>query len=387
MTATGRMSRQVPQKPQQSPRRRLVLTLLRWLALIAAVAAVIWIVRGLRTMGSASEVRVSKLPCGATQDVTPFGDNILYYDGTSIHCLTAGGGIRWSVPVGLGAHFSCSTSQVVAWTDNQVYIFDRSGHTTYNETFREPIQFARIGSRYCAMAVGEDTEPQLLVKNLDGTQVDQESDAYSGMLLLDIGFYGEADQYLWTMAMDVYSTAINTVLNTYQVGKMTTGVQDLGSFLAYKVLYENGRLRVFTTQYMYTYDYKAVQDISSTQLVHGWRLIDYTVPDRGNGSMLLAPTSQIGVSSMSIQELRLLSGSGERRYTIPSACVGAGIIGRNIYGISRQYCYRADVDSGRFTAFSLSLPQGSTITELLGFTTSHAIVAAGDDVYTVSLPR
>ena len=388
MTSTGRRPHKLGgARPQADTRRDQMRRALRWIALILVAIVVVFAVRALRSVGSASEIRVVRLPCTSRQDVTPFGDNILYYDSTSIHCLSAGGGIRWSVPVGVSAHFSCSASQVVAWTDNQVYIFDRSGHTTYNETFREPIQFVRIGANYCAMVVGDDTEPQLLVKNLDGTQVDQETDAYSGMLLLDMGFYGENDQYLWTMAMDVYSTAINTVLNTFQVGKMNTGVVDLGEFLAYKALYENGRLRVFTTQQMYTYDYKAVQDISATQLVHGWRLIDYTVPERGNGAMLLAPVNQIGSGSSSIQELRVLTGGTDRRYTIPSACVGAGIRGRNIYGISRQYCYRADVDAGRFTGFSIPLPQGENVTELLGFAGSSAVIAAGDTVYSITLPR
>ena len=388
MSNTGRRAHKLggARQPVDTRRQRLG-RFLRWAALIAAVIAAFFVVRGLRSVGSASEIRAVRLPCSATQDVTPFGDNILYYDGTSIHCLSAGGGIRWSVPVGVGAHFTCSASQVAAWTDNQIYIFDRSGHTTYNETYREPIQFARIGASYCAMVVGEDTEPQLLVKNLDGTQVDQETEAYSGMLMLDMGFYGENDQYLWTMAMDVYSTAINTVLNTFQVGKMNTGVVDLGEFLAYKALYENGRLRVFTTQQMYTYDYKAVQDISSTRLVHGWRLIDFTVPERGNGSMLLAPVNQIGTGSASIQELRVLTGNTDRRYTIPSACVGAGIRGKNIYAISRDYCYRADVDAGRFTGFHIPLPQDERVTELLGFTSSHAVIASGDTVYSITLPR
>ena len=388
MTTSRRQTHKLgDRRVQQTQERRPWRTVLIMLVLLAAVLTLFIVWRLIRSVGSASEIRVSVLPCTASSDVTPFGDNVLTYDGRSIHCLSTGGGIRWSVPVGSGAHFSCSDSQVVAWTDNQVFIFDRSGHTTYNETFREQIQFARIGSRYCAVVKGGDTTPTLLVKNLDGTAVDEETDGYSGMLLLDMGFYGEADRYLWTMAIDVYSTAINTVMNTFEVGRMNTGAVNLGKFLAYKVLYENGRLRCFTTQQMYTYDYKAVQDLSASRLVYGWRMIDSYVPERGNGVMLMAREPTDESATTLIQELRVLTGSTDRRYTVPSACVGAGIRGRYIYAISRDYCYRADMDAGRFTGFSIPLPQGQSVTELLGLTTSCAIVASGDSVYSVTLPR
>ena len=95
---------------------------------------------------------------------------------------------------------------------------------------------------------------------------------------------------MWTLALDVFGTAPNTVLNTFQVGKMNTGAISLGEAMTYKVLYENTRLRVFSTQQVYTYDYKCVQDTNATMLVYGWKLIDYEIPDRGRAKLLLAPT-------------------------------------------------------------------------------------------------
>ena len=328
------------------------------------------------------------MPCYAGQDVTPFGENVLYYDGASIHCLTSTGAIRWSFPVGSGASFSVSNTHLVAWVGSQLFIVDRNGNPSYNENMGAEVQFARVGESYAAVVIGEDTAPDLVVKDLQGSQVDEEVDAFSGMLLLDVGFYGEKGQYMWTLALDAYGTAINTVLNTFQVGKMNTGEVSLGENLAYKVLFEDSRLRVFTTQQMYTYDYKAVQDVNSTMLVYGWKLIDAYIPARGSASMLLAPSSQTDSTTYALTELRVLSGNLDRRYALPSTCVGAAVQGKNLYAVSAEYLYRADIDSQRFYAYALPLPGGVQATGFIGLTSNgRALVTSGDTVYSVALPQ
>lgn len=358
-----------------------------WIILIVLVIGVLVALRLLRNVGSTTEITALQMPCYSDQDVTPFGDNVLYYDGASIYCLTGTGAIRWSFPVGDGASFSASDTHLVIWLGSQLYIVDQNGNPTYNENMTGDVQFARVGDEYAAVTIGGDTEPDLIIKDLQGAQVDEESEAFSGMMLLDCGFYGDQGQYLWTLAMDVYGTAINTVMNTFQVGKMNTGEVSLGEFLTYDVLYENGKLRAFTTQQMYTYDYKGVQDVNSTMLVYGWKLIDSFVPDRGDGSMLLAPTSQTS-SSQTITELRLLCGEKDRRYTLPSACVGAAIRDKSIYAFSTNYLYRADVDSQRFYGYALPIPEDTVVTSFLGITTGgRALLGCGDTVYSVSLPQ
>ena len=383
MQARGRSRRSGLQQETRPSRWR---QMRNWLIVIAVVALAVTVFRAVRSQREVTEIEAVAMPCTADQNVTPFGDSVLYYDGASIHCLAGGGGIRWSFPVGTGASFAASDTHMVVWSGTQLFIVDRNGRPSYNENMNGQVQFARVGSKYAAVVVGGDTEPDLLIKNLDGTQVDEESEAYTGMLLLDVGFYGEADQYMWTLALDVYGTAINTVMNTFQVGKMNTGVVDLGEFLAYKVLFEDNKLRVFTTQQMYTYDYKAVQDMGATQLVYGWQLIDYDVPARGSAPMLLAATKQLAEGSLT--ELRVLTGTQDRRYTLPSACIGAGVQGRNIYAVSKNYLYRADIDRQRFFGYALPIPESKQVTKLIGLTSNgRAIVACGQEVYSVQLPK
>jgi len=372
---------------RQAIERRRRRQIRNWIILIVIVLGVILGLQLLRSMGNTTEISAVTLPCYATQDVTPFGDSVLYYDGASIHCLTSTGAIKWSFPVGNGASFSTSNDHLVIWVGSQLFIVDKNGKPSYNENMGGEIQFARVGERYAAVVIGEDTAPDLVIKDLDGTQVDEEAEAFSGMLLLDVGFYGEGGQYMWTLAMDVYGTAANTVMNTFQVGKMNTGEVSLGEFLTYKVLFEDNKLRVFTTQQMYTYDYKAVQDVNSTMLVYGWKLIDQYIPARGSASMLLAPTSQTS-STYAISELRVLSGSLDRRYTLPSTCVGAAVQGKNLYAFSSNYLYRADVDSQRFYGYALPLPNQAPATGFIGLTSNgRALVTSGDTVYSVALPQ
>ncbi|MBQ8554868.1 MAG: hypothetical protein IJ438_03240 [Clostridia bacterium] len=375
----------ITDQEQQSRMRRKQIR--NWLILIVVVALVIGGVNLLSSLGRTTSISALSLPCYAHQDVTVFQDGVLYYDGASIHFVNAGGGIEWSYPVGSGASFSVSEDHLVIWAGTQLFIVDANGRPSYNNSLEDTIQFARVGKRYAAIVTGGDTTPTLLVKDLQGAQVDTETENFDGMLMLDCGFYGTNDEYMWTLAMDVYNPAVSTVMNTFQVGQMNTGVVNIGENLAYKVIYENNKLHVFTTQQMYTYDYKGVQDVNSTLLVYGWKLLDYAIPDRGSARMLLAPTAQTN-SVQTITELRVLNDALDRRYTLPSSCVGAAIEDKRIYAFAADYLYSGNVDSQRFYAHAYNLPDGRTVGGFVGLTNNgYAIVTSGTEVYSVSLPR
>ena len=368
-------------QPKRRPRRLI------WLLIPLLVLAAIYGVAKLSQTGSTTEIDVTSLPCYAWQNVTPFGDNVLYYDDASIHCVSGIGASRWSFPVGNGASFSASNTHLIVWIGNQVYILDQNGRPTYNETMATPVQFCRIGGDYAAIVLGANTSPTLVIKDVRGNQVDDESEAFHNLMMMDLGFYGEKGQYMWTLTMDIFGTAINHTLNTFQVGKMNTGEASLGQPLVYRVLFDNNRLRVFTTRQMTTYDYKAVPELNGTMLVYGWKLIDTYFPERGDASMLMAPTSQLS-ASRSITELRLLSGGSDQRLTLPNACVGASVLERTIYAYSANYLYRANTSDQRFVGYPIPLPNNASITGFLGTTTGgRAIVTAGDTVYSITMPR
>lgn len=372
------------QETAEDLRRRQIRS---WAILVSVVLAILLGVHFLRRYGTGKEIGMVRLPCYANQNVTPFRDGMVYYDGASIHHLSSSGTIRWSFPAGTDVKFVAGPTHLAIWSGTQLYLVDQDGNATYNESMEAAVQFVRIGERYAAVVVGEDTDPKLIVKDLKGAQVDAEAEAFSGLMILDTGFYGEQGEYLWTLSLDIYGTAPNTVLNTFQVGKMNTGEVSLGEALTYRVIYENAKLRVFTTRQVYTYDYKCVQDTNATMLVYGWKLIDAEIPDRGRAKLLLAPTSQTS-STQVISELRVLEGMDDKRYTLPTSCVGASIWNGNIYAVSADYIYRADVSSQRFFGYRIPAPEGVEITAFYGITKDgKMLLASGETMYSMSLPE
>ena len=358
-----------------------------WIIALAVILLGVTALRLLRINREMTQMSAVELICTAEQDVTPFGEHILYYDGRSLHCLASNGAVRWSAPVNGAASFYASDTHVIVWSGVEVTILDANGRSTYNEHLNDQIQFARVGKNYAAIVIGSDTRADLLVRDLNGVQVDEESDAFNGVMLLDIGFYGDNDQYMWTLSLDVYGTSINSVLNTFQVGKMNTGEVSLGDKLAYRVLFANSRLRVFTTQQLLTFDYKGVQDSNSTMLVYGWEQIDSFLPDRGDANLLLVPNGQV-FGSGAVTQLRVLSGPEDRRYTLPTGCVGAMVDARSVYAFSSEYIYRSDITNQRFYAYDMPLPEGTEVTAYLGKTTGgNVLLASGSRVYCVTLPK
>ena len=358
-----------------------------WIILVSVVLAVFLGIHFLGRYGKGKEIGMAKLPCYSNQNVTPFRDGLLYYDGVSLHHLSSNGMIRWSFPAGSDVRFAVGPTHLALWSGTQLFLVDKDGRATYNESMEDEVQFARVGERYVAVVVGDDTEPRLFVKDLKGVQVDDEKEAYQGLMVLDAGFFGVQGEYLWTLALDVFGTAPNTILRTIQVGKMDTGDTSLGEDLTYKVIYENTKLRVFTTRQLYTYDYHGQQESNSTMLVYGWKLIDAEVPERGRAKLLMAPTSQTA-STQLISELRVLEGMNDKRYTLPTVCVGASIFRGNIYAVSADYIYRADMSSQKFFGYQIPVPEGVQITAFYGITDDgKMLLASGETMYSLTLPE
>lgn len=352
---------------------------------IVAVAVLAFLgVRALTNDRNAAGITASLLPCSYSEDIYGFGENVLYYDGMSIHCMSATGAVRWSFQIGADAGLHCTDETIAAWAGSTVYILDKNGNSSYNDNLGEPIQFARAGKQYIAAVIGEDDSPRLLVKDHTGAHMDEESDAYKDLILLDVGFYGKDGQYMWTLALDVYGTAANTIMNTFEVGKMNTGETSLGEHITYDVVYENSLLRVISTRKMRTFNDRGSEDAAASVLVYGWHFLDSETPERGDAMLLFAPTSQ-AESIFDIRELRVISGKQDKRYTLPDTCIGAQVYNRSIYAVSAHALYRAGLNDHRFTVFELPMEEPATrLIDVL--TNGRAIVACGEKVYVVTLP-
>ncbi|HPJ02348.1 MAG TPA: hypothetical protein PKU80_05870 [Candidatus Limiplasma sp.] len=370
--------------------QRAKLTRKRWqfigiLAVAVSVVAVLVIlIVSLLGAPTVTKVKAYRLPCDYSENIKPFGQYVLFYDGVSIHCMSPTGTVRWSFQIGNDAGFSAGEEYIAAWTGSTIYVIDQNGNSTYNDNLGETIQFARIGKQYVAAVVGGDTTPTLLVKDHYGAHMDMESDAYQYLMLLDVGFYGKNGEYMWTLALDIYGTASNTVLNTYEVGKMNTGAVSLGEALPYDILFENSILHVITTRKMLAFNYRGTEDTTKSVLVYGWKPLGWEVPARGDALILFAPTSQTD-SSYDIRELRLLQGDDDHQYSLPDICIGATLWNKNIYALSGDTLYRAAVGDNRFTDYDL--PLAADATHFMGtLSGGNILVASGKEVYVLTLP-
>lgn len=359
---------------------------LKWkrLGLIIAIVALIILIAyvlGLLTGGSGN-MTGKKLRCVVSQDVTVFGDRILYYDNQTLFCLSTAGNELWSVSVGEGASFHAGPKHVVVWVNDQVQLLDRNGRSTYNDRMTDPIQFARAGEKYVAIVSGKDMNTVLTVKDLEGAHMDDWPTSYTQLLILDCGFFGNGE-YLWTTALDVYGAVPEITLNTYQIGKMDIAAVSLGEPITYAVLYSGDMLNVINTRQLRLYDFRGTQSTQDTVLVYGWELID-AVTTNNYPYLLFATVLQSDVAG-AITELRLLHGSTDTRYSLPDTCVGAGIRNKKLYAFSADSLYRADMNAQRFTA--LRLPVDSAVTGYIGMTSNGtALLACGNEVWAVTLP-
>ena len=324
----------------------------------------------------------TQLRCVVSQNVTPFDDRILYLDGSTLFCLSASGNEVWKASVGENASFNAGEKQVAVWSGNELMVFDRNGRSTYRDQLSEPIQFARIGSKYVAVVTGERLSPTLTVMDMVGTRIDSETNNYIDLTILDCGFFGDGE-FLWTTALDVYGSAAETTMFTYHVGDMNTGSVTLGEPITYAVVYSGSMLNVINTRQLRLFDYRGTENVSDAVLVYGWRLVGSSTT-RTYPYLLFAPVMQTDVDG-AFTELRLLYGSRDTRYSLPDSCVGATIRSRRLYAFSGNSLYRSDIGEQRFSA--LSLPVSGTVTDYLGITSNGvALLVCGTDVWAVTLP-
>ncbi len=377
-----------PFQNEQQRQKQKQIQIRNW-AILLSVIAVVAVVMVIASLAGSSGhmIEALALPCYAHQDVTAFQDGVLYYDGASIHFVNAGGGIEWSYPVGDGASFSTSDTHIIVWADRQLAIVDAQGRSSYNRAMDAPIQFARIGKKHAAIVTGDDLNATLYVKDLQGSHIDAVDKHLAGQVVLDCGFYGNSDEYLWTMGYDYYASVVTSVLQTFQVGQMNTGSAVITSHLPGKVIYVNDLLSVFTTQQMYTYDYRGVETDAGQAVVYGWRYHDHHVPKRGAANILLVPDGQTGQTD-GIHELRIIAPNFDRRYTLPTACVGAAVEEDRLYAFSSQYMFSGKIDSQRFYTHQIPLPDDREVTGFIGLTSNgYAIVVSNSEVFSVTLPK
>ena len=367
------------QKPLSS-RLRMLFALAALAALLAIVVAYALMDSGRNGVG-----RVTRIGATLSQNVMPFGSSVIFYDGTTLHCVAATGGNEWSYQIGTNADYDATEQRIVAWSGNDLYILNSRGRLIYNNKMSDAIQFASAGEEYVAVFVGEPDNGVVSVIDSSGQTVDNIT--IENQTLLDIGFFksttsssAQETELMWVLGLDTTGTVISTELQTFQPGKLSTGKSSLGEHIAYMIYDQDGVLNVVTTRQIMHYNYR-VLEASSPTLIYG-----YTVEDvvRSGGTLyqLLVP-AQDQSEGINLNNVRLMYGSIDRVLHLPSTCLAATLGTRSVYGFASNAVYACRFNETTFRAYALPI----NVTAVLGMISDNrAVVASGSEIYVVELP-
>ena len=128
-------------------RFRVLIILLALAGLIAIAVSYAFAGMSRNTVG-----RITRIGATLSQNVMPFGDSVIFYDGTTLHCVAATGGNEWSYQIGTNADYDATQERIVAWSGNDLYILNNRGRLIYNNSMSDAIQFASAGEIAGALA-------------------------------------------------------------------------------------------------------------------------------------------------------------------------------------------------------------------------------------------
>ena len=367
---------------KKSVNARLIIGLAASAALIIAVIAYSLLGARRTSVGKATRI-------GATlsQNVAPFGDSVVFYDGTTLHCVAATGGNEWNYQIGTNADYDATEERIVAWSGNDLYIINSRGRLIYNDKMSDKIQFASAGRDYVAAFIGEPDNGIVTVINRDGQIVDNIT--VENQTLLDIGFFfsttstsgAQATELMWVLGLDTTGTVISTELQTFQPGKLSTGKSSLGEHVAYSVYYADGMLNIVDTRQIMHYNYRALEEKPAT-LIYGYTMEDVKTIG-GTTYQLLIPEQEKN-EGIRISNVRLMAGATDRVLHLPSECLAAKLGTRSVYGFSQNAVYVCRFGETSFSAHALPV----NITAVLGMITDNRVVAAsGSEIYVIELPE
>ena len=361
--------------------------ILRIVILAAALTAILVVAVMYALNGNTREGigRITRIGATLSQNVPPFGDSVIFYDGTTLHCVAATGGNEWSYQIGTNADYDATEKRIVAWSGNDLYILNSRGRLIYNNKMSDAIQFASAGDEYVAVFVGDSDNGVVSVINSSGQIVD--NIPVSNQTLLDIGFFmstttssAQPTELMWMLGLNTTGTVISTELQTYQPGKLSTGKSSLGEHIAYSIYDENGNLNIVTTRQILHYSYRALE-ASSPTLIYGYTVED--VQQSGKTLYQLLVPAQEQSEGISINNVRLMYGSVDRVLHLPGTCIAAKLGTKSVYGFSANAVYACRFGETTFRAYAMPI----NVTAVLGMMTDNrAVVASGSEIYVVELP-
>lgn len=363
-----------------SARLRMAILILLLLGMVAVIVAY-----AMRSTNRTAVGRVTRIGATLNQNIMPFGDDVIFYDGTTLHCVAGTGGNKWSYQIGTNADYDASGKTITAWSGNDLYILNERGSLIYNNKMSDEIQFASAGDDYVAAFVGDADNGIVSVINKSGQTVDNIT--IENQTLLDIGFFkavtssnAQATELMWILGLNTTGTVISCELQTHQPGKLMMGNSPLGEHLIYKIYDIDGILNIVNTRQIMHYTYRVVEESSPT-LIYGYTVEDVKTIGKTTYQLLIPAQEQN--AGMKINNVRLIYGNTDRVMHLPSECMAAALGTKCVYGFAPNAVYACRFDETTFSSYALPVQ----VTAILGMISDNRVIAAsGSEIYVIELP-
>lgn len=376
-TRTGVAGHNTPGGRKRSRLPKILPRVLLAVVIIAAIIGAVTLV--VSFFGQTTKpVRINATP---TDNIQPFGDTVLFYDGATLHCVNTNGTTKWQYSLGIDGDYYCTDTLIIAWSGNQIHVLNRDGKPTYTNRLDLPIRFARIGETYAAICVGEERSSKIIAMTHNGVVLEEIQSDFDGLYVLDMGFFNKG-QLMWVLGLDVSSNAPISRIRAYEPGKRSGGIAESPDELIYRVYPQGNNLMVVDTSRIRTYDYRLTEqtDLSSI-LVYGWQVRQVLLNGR-NTHVLLQQMPQSG-SQSTFSELRVVTNYDMQSYRLLTPCFAGALTEKGVYGIGANVIYYAPYGTNTFKAHPLNYQLSGYLCTLKG---GYGVMVSGNDVFIMQLP-
>ena len=280
--------------------------------------------------------------------------------------------------MGAEADFSATDYGVATWVGNTVTLIDnQSGSTTFNGNMDASVISARVGDKYTAILMGEESDSTMVLMENGGRQINKIT--LTGQTAIDYGFFSNGS-LLWVMVCDTNGTVPVCSIQTYRPGKEIVGSIGDTQQLVYAVMFQSSQVCVAGDTYLKVYDYTGTEDAAKRKLVYGWYLAD---SDDTAADPLMAFVTDSQYSQSDIRDVRVMRSNLDQVIRLPFGCKDLVCVGSRIYGFANDgHLLILEAGSQKADAFRLNL----AIDEVYGVTRDGvAILGSGSGTYLVNM--
>ena len=327
---------------------------------------------------------VVRIASGENAKVYPYENGVITVDGTNVRSYDELGQVQFDTEVPRADMQAYrSGSYTVLWETNLVVILNSAGEVRINyDLGTNDIKtiMAVCNSSQFAVAVIEEDQYKIKVYNYN--EIEIWDNLYTDMSILDIGYFGEKNDQLWTLALDYHGTIPITRITTNYPGSSQTGRITVNDQVCYFLEPLDEEVYIVGTHHIQSRTYTDTK--LSEIMINGWALQSSYANEQDNIAFLLAPVDATG-TDVPLSALWYVTSSGEQyRISMPSGVKRGIVTEKKIYAISKEGIYYMNFNGQKRNFAKLNF----LTDEVIGVCGSKAVVLrSGINYYLVGLNK